>query len=190
MNATVSADQNSIDDPPQSVYFIGIALPPNLNRQIAELQWQLYHEKAHMIKPVLPHITLLHPPSLHGILPSQLLPRIHEVAERYLPMTIQLTGIDFFGKQVCFLEADALKLYSLQSQLVRMLPLEAQDLHYKRPYRPHITLAQVYDPTVLDRPALINQIDAAIQLPVTFTIDSVACFTRIKPRVYQPTTIE
>jgi 2'-5' RNA ligase len=178
-----------LNEPSQAVYFIGITLPAALGRQISELQWCLFDEEAHLIKPVLPHVTLLHPPSLEGILPSQLLPRIHEIASRYLPMTIQLRSINFFGTRVCFLEAESLKLHSLQMRLVHTLPPAAQTLHYKRPYHPHVTLAQAYNPHALRRPALLKAISSAISLPLTFTVDSVACFTRIKPRIYHTENI-
>jgi 2'-5' RNA ligase len=175
----------AIDSPHQDVYFIGITLPDELEHTFADLQWHLCSDNAHALKPVVPHITLLHPPTLAGIMPSELLPRIHDVAERYLPISIQLNRIGFFGDQVCYLEAESFKLYSLQARLVRMLPLDVQTDHYKRPYLPHITLTQVYDPTKLDKVAMKTRISESLPLPIRYTIDSVACFTRILPRVYQ-----
>jgi 2'-5' RNA ligase len=179
-----------LDEPPQSIYFIGISLPPDLDRQIAELKSRLYDNQPHMLKPVLPHVTLLHPPSLQGILPSQLIPRIHEIAKRYLPIRITLTKIGFFGPRICYLEAESFSLYSLQSQLMRLLPPEAQAIHYKHDFLPHVTLAQTYEPATLNRTPLMNEIDASLKLPITFTVDSVTHFTRIKPRVYTPQSIE
>jgi 2'-5' RNA ligase len=177
------------DDPPQSIYFIGISLPPDLDRQITELKWRLYDEQPHMLKPVLPHVTLLHPPSLQGILPSQLLPRIHTIAKRYLPMTITLSNIGFFGTRICYVQADSFSLYSLQSNLMRLLPPEAQAIHYKHDFMPHVTLAQTYEPATLNRTMVMNQIGASLSLPITFTVDSVAQFTRIKPRAYNTEVI-
>lgn len=130
-----------LDQPPQSVYFIGISLPPDLDRRIAELQQRMHDMQPHMLTPVLPHVTLLHPPSLQGILPSQLIPRIQEIAKRYLPMTITLSQIGFFGPRVCYIQADSFSLYSLQSHLMRLLPAEAQAIHYKHDFLPHVTLA-------------------------------------------------
>jgi 2'-5' RNA ligase len=179
-----------LDDPPQSIYFIGISLPPDLDRQIAELKWRLHDSQPHMLKPVLPHVTLLHPPSLQGILPSQLIPRIHEIAKRYLPMRITLSRIGFFGPRICYIEAESFSLYSLQSQLMRLLPPEAQAIHYKHDFLPHVTLAQTYEPATLNRTAVTNEISASLELPITFTVDSVTRFTRIKPRVYTPESIE
>jgi 2'-5' RNA ligase len=178
-----------LDEPPQSVYFIGISLPSDLDRSITELKSRLYGEQPHMLQPVLPHVTLLHPPSLQGILPSQLIPRIHKIAERYLPMTITLSRIGFFGSRVCYLEAESFSLYSLQASLMRLLPPEAQANHYKHDFLPHVTLAQTYDPATLNRTAIIKEINNSLDMPITFTVDSVTHFTRIKPRVYTPEVI-
>lgn len=178
-----------LDEPPQSIYFIGISLPPDLDQRIAELKWRLYNEQPHMLQPVLPHVTLLHPPSLQGILPSQLVPRIHKIAERYLPMTITLNRIGFFGSRVCYLEVESFSLHSLQSSLMRLLPPEAQATHYKHDFLPHVTIAQTYDPATLNRTVVIKEINDALDMPITFTVDSVTHFTRIKPRVYSPRSI-
>lgn len=179
-----------LDHPPQSIYFIGISLPPDLDRQIAELKWRLHDSQPHMLKPVLPHVTLLHPPSLQGILPSQLIPRIHDIVGRYLPIRITLTRIGFFGPRVCYLEAESFSLYSLQSQLMRLLPPEAQAIHYKHNFLPHVTLAQTYDPATLSKTKVTDIVNESLDLPITFTVDSVTHFTRIKPRVYTSQPIE
>jgi len=173
----------------QPIYFIGIALPPALDKQVADLKWQLYNKKAHMLVPLLPHITHLNPPSLKGIMPDELIPRVREIAARYVPMNIALTEIDFFDNEVCYIRAQSQSLYSLQSQLVKLLPPEAQALHYKRPYTPHITLAQTYDPRKLDVDAVRALAEKSLTLPITFTVGSVACFVRILPREYRPETI-
>lgn len=175
----------SMDDSPyQETYFIGIALPPKLDAVIADLKWQLYDKKANMLKPLVPHVTLLHPPSLQGIMPSQLIPRIREAADRYLPFTIELNDIGFFGRQVVFIRAHSHTLVSLQAHLVGLLPPEARALHYKRPYAPHVTLAQKYQPKELDLEDVQRDIRAGLRLPYRFEVTSVASFTRIKPREY------
>ena len=169
----------------QPIYFIGIALPVTLDRQVSEIQWELRDHDKHLLKPLLPHVTLLHPPSLKGIMPEELLPRIHEVAERYLPLTLALEEIDSFGKHVCFIRVQSQSLISLQSQLVKLLPSEAQELHYKRPYTPHITLAQAYQPHELDVTKLKKELSVRLELPRQFTVDSLAYFKRILPREYR-----
>lgn len=177
------------DEPKQDVYFIGIALPEPLNRQIAELKWELKNRYQHLLKPVLPHVTLLHPPSLQGIMPSELVPKVREVAKKYLPLTIALQEIDFFDGTVCYIQAQSRGLDSLQSQLVKLLPPEAQRMHYKRAYVPHVTLAQIYEPGKLARTDLRRTIKERFELPLQFTVSEVTCFTRIMPREYRPESI-
>lgn len=170
---------------PQPIYFIGISLPPELDKQIADVKWRLKDSDKHLLKPLLPHVTLLHPPSLRGIMPGELLPRIHEIAERYLPITLSLEEVGSFGSSVCYIRVQSLALISLQSQLVKLLPPQAQALHYKREYMPHITIAQAYEPHRLDVSAITREIERTVKLPQQITIDSVACFMRILPREYR-----
>ncbi|GEM_PF-1970204 len=66
----------------QEVYFIGIRLSPELERQISQVQRKLYGLDKVMQRPLVSHITLLNPPSLTGIMPNELLPRVREVAAR------------------------------------------------------------------------------------------------------------
>lgn len=169
----------------QPVYFIGIALPEALDRQISQIQWQLRDHDKSLLKPLLPHVTLLHPPSLAGIMPDDLIPRVQQVAEKYLPLTLALEEIDSFNKYICFVRVQSQGLHSLQSQLVKLLPPEAQAIHYKRPYVPHITIAQAYEPHKLDVDTLKQELPAQIQLPQQFTVDTVSYFQRILPRQYR-----
>jgi 2'-5' RNA ligase len=171
---------------PQPVYFIGIALPKDLDTAISEIKWELYRANKHYLKPLLPHVTLLHPPSLKGILPDELLPRIHEITERYLPLTLSCEDIRFFGQNVAFITIQSQSVLSLQSQLVRLLPPEAQTMHYKRPYVPHITLAQAYEPYELDREVVKESVSRRHIIPSQFTVDSLSYFKRILPREYRP----
>lgn len=173
------------DDYPQPVYFIGIALPVELDRTISQLQWEIHEQNEHTLKPLLPHVTLLHPPSLQGIMPEELLPRIREIAQRYVPLTLAIQDIGFFGQNVCYLSVQSHTLQSLQSQLVELLPPEAQELHYKQPYLPHITVAQAYEPSVLDVNDIQKIISNKIELPQQFTVDTVSYFKRILPRQYR-----
>jgi 2'-5' RNA ligase len=169
----------------QPVYFIGIALPEVLDREISKLQWELRDNDKSLLKPLLPHVTLLHPPSLRGIMPKDLIPKVQEVAARYLPLTLALEEVSSFNKYICFVRVQSRALYSLQSQLVRLLPPEAQAIHYKRPYVPHITIAQAYEPHQLDIDQLKHDLEQRIKLPQQITVDSVAYFKRILPREYR-----
>lgn len=167
------------DGPHQEIYFIGIALPPGLNDEISRLKWQLHDSDKAALKP----------PSLRGIMPSELLPRVRETAAAFLPFDITLTEVGHFGKRVSYLRADSHKLEMLQSNLVKLLPPDAQALHYKRPYSPHVTLLQVYDPSVIDADRAHQLITSAVDLPLRFTVDSVTYFRRILPREYRPQAI-
>lgn len=175
------------DEPYQPIYFIGIALPDELNREVSSVKWQLYDLDKAMLKPLLPHVTLLHPPSLKGIMPSELIPRVKQVAAKYLPLTIGLEDIGFFGDRVGYIRANSFKLVELQSHLVKLLPKEAQDQHYKRDYLPHVTMAQIYDPKKLDKGLITQMIRDGVKLPQQFTVNNVACFQRVLPREYKIT---
>lgn len=173
----------------QPIYFIGIALPPELDKQIADIKWELYGKDKSLLKPIVPHVTLLHPPSLRGIMPDELIPKVREVAKRYLPLTISLEEVVFFGKSVCVIRCQSQSLISLQAQLVKLLPPEAQAMHYKREYTPHITLAQAYEPHELNTNAMKKLVESKINLPQQFTVDSISHFKRILPRVYKTDSI-
>lgn len=172
------------DQPVQEVYFIGIALPSDLDERIADLKWKLHETNEASLKPLVPHVTLLNPPSLQGIMPSELVPKVREVAARYLPISITLERVAMFDSQVCYIAAESLDLYSLQSQLVKLLPPEAQAVQNKHPYRPHMTLVQVYDPEVIDADKVQAIVSDSLTLPLHFTVDSVTFFKRILPREY------
>lgn len=169
----------------QPVYFIGITLPAELYTVISEHKWDIHTQDKSTLKPLLPHITLLNPPSVSGILPEELLPRVKRVAEQHLPLTLSLEEVGFFKTNVCYIRIQSHGLYSLQSQLVNLLPVEAQSLHYKRPYTPHVTLAQAYEPHQLDITSLGQYVSDHIALPQQFTVDSLSYFQRIVPREYR-----
>ena len=169
----------------QEVYFIGIALPAGLDKQIAELKWQLHGTNEAALKPLIPHITLLKPPSLRGVMPNELIPKVREIASRYMPLTIELDDIGIFGHEVCYIHVESPGLYSLQLELNKLLPSDVRAVHYKHPYTPHITLMQVTEPNMLDVDKTHAVVAKSLSLPRRFTIESVSCFTRIMPREYR-----
>jgi 2'-5' RNA ligase len=173
----------------QPIYFIGIALPEELDRQVSEIQWKLRDKDKNLLKPLLPHVTLLHPPSLRGIMPDDLIPQVQEVAGKYLPLTLALVEISSFNKYICYIRVQSQGLFSLQSQLVKLLPPEARAVHYKQPYAPHITLAQAYEPHKLDMEMLQKELCTKLDLPQQFTVDAVSYFKRILPREYRAQSI-
>lgn len=177
------------DGPLQERYFIGITLPPELNRAVALLKWQFYHSHRAMQKPLQPHVTLLHPPSLTGIMPSEFLPRVHQTAKKYLPLTLSLEDIGFFGDSVAYIRVQSHSINSLQRQLVKLLPEEVRTAEYKYPYIPHVTLAQIYEPFELDKDRIIERC-RLLNLPQQYTVESISYFRRILPYEYRPYPID
>lgn len=170
----------------QEIYFIGIALPEPLNTEISRLQWQLYDENnPQMLKPLLPHVTLLHPPALRGTLPEELIPEVKRAAKPYLPLNIELSNIRFFSGQTCTLQAESLDLHSLYQKLIPELPFKVQAAQLKRDFSPHVTLAQIKQPGILDKEKITAQIEQNITLPRRFEVTSLTYFKRILPRVYK-----
>lgn len=174
----------------QPIYFIGVALPEPLNAQVSKLMWELYDkDNPRMLKPLLPHVTLLHPPALRGTMPEDLIPEVQKAAAPYLPLNIELAGINFYGDQVCALQAESLSLHSLYQKLIPTLPFEVQAAQLKRGFSPHVTLTQIKHPQTLDRGKTAGTTEQAISLPIRFEVTSLTCFKRILPRTYRPETI-
>lgn len=171
----------------QKIYFIGIALPEPLNDQVSRLMWKLYDENnPQMLKPLLPHVTLLHPPTLRGTLPEELIPKVQEATRPYLPLNIELGKIRYFNEHVCSLQAESLSLHSLYQKLIPALPFEVQAEQLKRDFAPHVTLVQVKHPYKLDKKRIENEIEKSLTFPIRFEVNSLTCFRRILPRTYKP----
>lgn len=113
---------------------------------------------------------------------SQLLPQIRQIAERYLPLTVAIEQVEFFDDRVGYLRVQSLELESLQAQVAKLLPAEAQTRHYRRDYVAHITLAQIHQPKVLDKAQLMKAAEASLSLSRQVTIDSINYLQRILPR--------
>ncbi len=169
---------------PSPPYFIGIALPPELSRHLLELKWKLHDEIAHTLKPLVPHITLLHPSSLRDNPADEILPKIRKVAEPYLPLALTLDAVEAFDRTVLFIRVHSTEIELLQAQLVGILPSAAQDSYRKRPYVPHITLAQIRAPHALDVKILRERVGQEIGLPCQVAVDSISYFMQTQPRVY------
>ena len=166
-------------------YFIGIALPSPLNEQVDALKWQLHKEIDNLLQPLVPHITLLHPPSLRGVDVTELLPKMREIIPAFLPLTLSLETIDAFDNTVLYIRARSPQLNDLQAELVKLLPPDAQEMYHQRGFIPHVTLAQSRTPQQLDIAALRNRALHDIPLPIHFTSESVSIFTRTAPRKYK-----
>lgn len=166
-------------------YFIGLALPADLSRHVAEYKMNLHTSVKDVIKPLIPHITLLHPPSLKDVPQQELVPKIQEVAASHLPLTITLESIGAFDSAVLYVRADSAELAALQAELAHLLPPAAQSIYHERGFIPHVTLAQVRPPHALDIETLSVLAAKEFTLPYEFTASAISCFTRTGPREYR-----
>ncbi len=173
-----------------SPYFIGVALPPELSEQLFSFKWQLHDDINHSLKPLVPHITLLHPSSLRDSSPSEILPEIRKMAGPHLPLTFSLETVETFDREVLYIKIYSPELETLQSQLVSLLPAAAQQPYQQNKYLPHITLAQVHSPHTLDIESLRRRAHQEITLPHQITITSLSCFIQTHPREYRAKAIQ
>lgn len=170
-------------------YFIGLTLPGELSEHIFSLKWRLHGEIDQALKPLVPHITLLHPSSLQGIPKSEILPEIRKTAAPFLPLSLSLEAVGSFDRRVLYIRVHAPELEVLQPELVQLLPLKKQRQYHQRGYTPHCTLAQVRAPLALDIEALKQRTAEQISLPQKISVDSISLFTQIRPREYDTRTI-
>ncbi len=177
-------------DNTQPRYFIGIALSTELSEQLFTLKWQLHRDIDYSLKPLVPHITLLHPSNLRSIPPEESIPKILRVAAPYLPLTFELQTIEDFEREVLYIQVHSPELKELQSKLVELLPTYAQTIYHQRPYVPHITLAQVRRPHTLDIETLRKSVSERVILPEAHTISALSCFTQLRPREYDSAPIQ
>lgn len=165
-------------------YFIGISLPTELNSLINTLKSTIHDNDTSTLKPLVPHITLLHPPSLRDMPIETLRQGIQSLSKQIKPFAITLDSIGFFEREVCYLHAQSSDLNALQSMLVQLLPLTSQSTHYDRPYTAHVTIAQKYHDPQIDTGATTTLVESNIPLPITFTVDSIDVFIRTGKRTY------
>ncbi len=176
---------NSIRPP----YFIGFALTSELSERVFSLKCRLHEEIAHSLKPLVPHVTLLHPSSLRNTPQLDIIERVRTKAEPYLPLALSLETVEAFDRAVLYIRVRSPELEKLQLQVVDLLPPEAQVIYRSRPYVPHITLVQVRTPHTLDIEALRQYASQEIILPYQIKVDSISCFTQTRPREYLTETI-
>ncbi len=165
-------------------YFIGLALPEDMNSQLFTLMRRLHQDVSESLKPLVQHITLLHPSSL-DMRPDDIIPRINDIAADFLPFTLTLTGIDHFQSRVLYLAVDSPELELLQPRLVELLRPDKQEVYIQRGFTPHITLLQSKRGIQLDIPRLINEVSQHVSFPIQLTISDVACFVQTAPREYE-----
>lgn len=170
-------------------YFIGINLPEKLSEQLFSFKWDTHRDISHSLKPLVPHITLLHPSSLSSISKQDILPKIQAAAVSFLPFNLTLDAFGSFSTTVFYISVRSPELEALQEKLVTLLPPNSQEIYNKQGYQPHVTLVQTKPPHSLDLNDLHQRADQIIGLPLTFSINSISCFTQQAPRDYQATTL-
>lgn len=166
-------------------YFVGIALPPELDDPIR--RFQVSHYDPEIMKPPLtPHITLLHPNALSEIHSTYILPKIKQAAGRFLPLSIRLHTPELLGDSLLYCPVESSVIESLQQTLVSLLPSKIQAAHYVgKDFMPHVTLLQAAPRQKL--PAEISQ--AAVRqlgghIPTDFTAIQLSVFSWQGPRRY------
>lgn len=173
-------------------YFIGLALPSDVHDAITRAQRELLDERF-AIRPIVPHITLLHPPAVERLEPEQLAARVRETVADLLPMPVTLEGFGTFGKHSMHIRVQQQPhLMELHRRLVALLPEESRQTHYPdgSTYTPHVTLAQAKRGSKL--PAdLLGEYSAELEhlLPCTFQAEHITLYRWVAPRQYALETI-
>lgn len=168
------------------LHFVGIALPGEIERRLLDLQKRLY-DPATMLKPIHPHVTLLHPMSMLYADHQELLPQIRSRAQKFLPLSLTLHGFDHFDNRSFHIAVGRLghDLHKLQSELVRLLPRSVQTQHYSRPFKPHVTICHSRTGELRHHSlhqAANQHLD--VSLPLTVTVHKLSLFQHIGPREY------
>lgn len=122
-------------------YFIGIELPPDLSKTISVIQEDLYDPQS-LSKPLVPHITLLHPKMLETLSPMYFVPKAKEIAAQILPINIKLTDIDVFHRRTLYISVESAALTLLYNKLIALLPDTIMAQYLGQVFSPHVTLAQ------------------------------------------------
>lgn len=171
-------------------YFIGITLPDELTSKIETIQIELLTSQD-VMKPLVPHITLLHPNILMTLAPMYFVPIVKEAAKEFLPLSIELTEIALFDTRVLYIAIKSPELVRLQEKLVGLLPEDIRAGHQiGREYKPHITIAQA-KPLQSLSDELIARLEQELTplLPLKLEITFLSYFTSSGPRIYKPRTI-
>lgn len=167
-------------------YFIGISLPQGLSNQISVVQNQLYDDKL-LIKPLLPHITIVHPNALATVSPMWLTPKIKLIQQDLLPLKIALGGIETFNNSVLHFRVSSIELNKLQENIVNLLPKDVLNTYYvDKRFTAHITIAQAKSRQPLN-PKYIELYKQKLgQLSgTTFIVNNLSKFDHTAPRQYQ-----
>jgi 2'-5' RNA ligase len=171
-------------------YFIGISLPQNLSNKISDVQNKLYDDKL-LFKPLVPHITIIHPTALATISPMWLTPKIKLIQQKFIPLEITLGNIETFNNSVLHFKISSIELNGLQDNIVKLLPKDVFNTYYvDKNFAAHITIAQAKTKQTLS-PKYIELYKQKLgQLSGTsFIVNNLSKFDHTAPRQYQIKTI-
>jgi 2'-5' RNA ligase len=171
-------------------YFIGIALPEAISETLSQFQKSHYMLRS-MMKPLIPHITLLHPDVLMTISPIFMLPVTKDIGRDFLPMNITLGKINTFNDRVLHIEIESTEVTSIQQQLVDALPGKLKSQYYVgRNFTPHITILQAKHKLKIPEQtvnACIDSLQPIIQ--ESFQVNELSQFIWNNPREYSVKSI-
>lgn len=126
----------------QKRWFIGVLLPAELSATITELQRNLVDEQT-MLKPLIPHITLIHPNPLIELSPLYFAPIAKLAAQHLLPCKVNLQRVSIFNKNVLHIAVESPELEKIHNKIVSVLPHHIKAQYFVgREFKPHVTLAQ------------------------------------------------
>jgi 2'-5' RNA ligase len=167
-------------------YFIGILLPDEMRNEVGKIQHELL-QPGKIMEPLKPHITLLHPNMVMNISPMYLVPKIKELTNQILPISINLTHTGMFDMRVLHIVVDSPEITDLYSKLTSLLPEETlASYSVGRSFAPHVTVAQTKPKQTLSDEQIYQyqkRIDPL--LPYVFQVNKLTIFKWIRPRVYK-----
>jgi 2'-5' RNA ligase len=166
-------------------YYLGLQLPSDICTLIADTQSNLF-DPVESIEPLEPHITLLPPPAVEDIAPSELAIHARAAAQALLPLQLTLSKVITFRGHAVAIEVEGQPIYELQQRLVSLLPYES-DISYapEATFHPHVTLVQALRGRTLPVKLIQEYTDwITPELPITFTVEHLTIFEWTGPRRY------
>lgn len=171
-------------------YFIGIALPNDLSHQIETIQKEILKDQA-VMQPLVPHITLLHPNILMSLSPMYFVPQVKTLADKKLPISVELTKTGKFDERVLYITVKSHDLMDLHQEMISLLPPDIRARYQVgRSFIPHITIAQAKPLQALGTD-LVEQLQQRLipLLPCSFETTHLTQFNSTGPRTYNPKVI-
>lgn len=157
-------------DAPPSVLGIAIQVPDPLGALLTEWRIKVGDPLAHLIPP---HVTLLPPTDVAGIVPGEVHQHLAAVAARHARFQLHLAGTGSFRpvSQVVFVTvADGISACELLAEDIRSGLLD-RPLDF--PYHPHVTIAHDVAPDMLDL-----AYDALVDVDARVEVDAFCAFAQ------------